>query len=53
MSISQISNSSVSDLQLTLTSPFLVKKVSINAHTPYDKPEEIPETYSKASLELR
>ena len=34
----------------TLTSPFLVKKVTINSHTPYDTPKAEPEAYSRGSF---
>ena len=53
MSISPVSISEA-EFRATLTSPFLVKKVTINAHTPYDNVEnnnnDIEEIYSRADF---
>ena len=41
---------SEADFRAILTSPFLIKEVSINSHTPYDEPNVEQKTFSKDDL---
>lgn len=52
MSISPI-NTSTEEVDETLTSPFLLKKVTINSETPYDELEPIQESFSKSFFETK
>ena len=51
MSITPVSTSEA-EFRAILTSPFLLKKVTINAHTPYDAPKQVEadEVYSRSDL---
>lgn len=55
MSIMSISPTSAStdEVQESLTSPFIQKKVTIHSETPYDELEEIQETFSKSFFETK
>ena len=46
MNLSQV-NTSSTEYYDVLTSPFIVKKVTINARTPYDEPRVEPEYFTK------
>ena len=51
MSIENIGAYSPDIVYGQLTTPFLDKQISINAHTPFDKEKEVQQAFSKADFE--
>ena len=51
MSIENIGAYSPDTVYGQLTTPFLDKKIQINAHTPFDQDEEVKQTFSKNDFE--